>query len=197
MILEYIAPTTNYTQALSDKKISNEDGKELGKVTQTDFKEKNQIDFKKDNIHDDDKENDENENENENNKEEKSNLSDNSQIKNKSDNSNHSEKIIGNQNEEIELEIKDQEENKLSIKDLEERGIIEDIQPIRTGCFSPDGQFLAIGTNSKSIKIASIKNVIELLETASLHEGQKVDVDIIFNQNNHHKGSIYCIDWHF
>ena len=56
---------------------------------------------------------------------------------------------------------------------------------------------LAIGTNSKSIKIASLKNVIELLETPSSHEGKKVDIEILFNQNNHHKGSIYCIDWHY
>lgn len=42
---------------------------------------------------------------------------------------------------------------------IEEIGLIQDVQPIRTACFSPDGGMFAIGTNSKSLKLYSIKEL--------------------------------------
>ena len=68
-------------------------------------------------------------------------LSANYQQEKKLSGSNYSDNEPSNQKDEIELEIKDQKEFKFAVKDIEERGILEDIQPIRTGCFSPDGQF--------------------------------------------------------
>ncbi len=40
---------------------------------------------------------------------------------------------------------------------IEQIGQIHDIQPIRTASFSPDGEMFAIGTNSKSLKIYSMR----------------------------------------
>jgi len=37
--------------------------------------------------------------------------------------------------------------------------MLSDVQPIRTACFSPGGQHIALGTNSKSLKILSVPNV--------------------------------------
>ncbi len=38
---------------------------------------------------------------------------------------------------------------------------IEDVQPIRAAAFSHDGEFFALGTNSKSLKIFSLRNILE------------------------------------
>lgn len=34
-----------------------------------------------------------------------------------------------------------------------------DIQPIRAACFSPRGEHLALGTNSRSLKICLVPNI--------------------------------------
>ena len=39
---------------------------------------------------------------------------------------------------------------------MEQIGQIQDIQPIRTASFAPNGEMFAIGTNSKSLKIYSM-----------------------------------------
>jgi len=44
---------------------------------------------------------------------------------------------------------------------IEEIGLIQDIQPIRTAAFSPDGEMFAIGTNSKHLRIYSIKPLFQ------------------------------------
>ena len=44
---------------------------------------------------------------------------------------------------------------------MKEIAKIEDIQPIRAACFSREGEYFAIGTNSKSLKIFSLRNVLE------------------------------------
>ncbi len=44
---------------------------------------------------------------------------------------------------------------------MEEIGQIQDIQPIRTAAFSPDGEMFAIGTNSKSLKIYSLNPLFQ------------------------------------
>ena len=36
-----------------------------------------------------------------------------------------------------------------------------DSQPIRTACFSPNGNYIAFGTNSKSLKICGIPNLLD------------------------------------
>lgn len=47
------------------------------------------------------------------------------------------------------------------ITTLAERKVIEDSHPIRTSCFSSKGDYFAIGTNSKSIKLFHIKPVLQ------------------------------------
>ncbi len=46
------------------------------------------------------------------------------------------------------------------ITTLAERKVIEDSHPIRTSCFSSKGDYFAIGTNSKSIKLFYIKPIL-------------------------------------
>lgn len=48
-----------------------------------------------------------------------------------------------------------------TILNLSQRGILVDSQPIRTSCFSPRGEHIALGTNSKSLKICLIPNLNE------------------------------------
>ncbi|EAS04633.2 WD domain, G-beta repeat protein (macronuclear) [Tetrahymena thermophila SB210] len=65
---------------------------------------------------------------------------------------------------------------------------IQDSQPIRTAQFSPDGEFFALGTNSKSIKCFSIKEIVK--------NYRKNETSFpIWEKKNHHDGSIYTIDW--
>lgn len=39
--------------------------------------------------------------------------------------------------------------------------MLVDVQPIRTACFSPRGEYIALGTNSKSLKICAVPNMME------------------------------------
>ena len=89
--------------------------------------------------------------------------------------------------------------------ELKERGILTDALPIRTGCFN--GEYMAIGTNSKNLKIWNISKFISEIENKNvpknlefLPEGETrknivEEIPVIFNQLNHHEGSIYCLDW--
>jgi len=72
---------------------------------------------------------------------------------------------------------------------MEEIGQIQDVQPIRTASFSPDGDLFAIGTNSKSLKIYSMRPLF--LQEAEVSQS----IELIFEKNNHHFGSIYSVDW--
>ncbi len=81
-----------------------------------------------------------------------------------------------------------------------------DQQPIRTACFSPNGNFIALGTNSKSLKICALPHLaldddedeqnleLEYYGTPNSEKGiQKLQV--LCQNENHHNGSLYCIDW--
>ena len=90
---------------------------------------------------------------------------------------------------------------------------IKDIKPIRTSCFSPGkGDFLALGTNSCSLKIFDIRSLTDIYVKNSNTYKYNVynSVNISSNTNNslsfkdikqlkdfekHHNGSIYSIDW--
>ena len=72
--------------------------------------------------------------------------------------------------------------------------VIEDSHPIRTSCFSPKGDCLAIGTNSKSLKIYSLSHVLSNFKKYSGINSQ-TKMPLIFEQKNHHLGSLYCLDW--
>jgi len=88
---------------------------------------------------------------------------------------------------------------------LTERKVITDTHPIRTSCFSPQGDFFSVGTNSKSVKIFHIKPVLEKFNKKNSYNFKSQaktsksssldDIKMVFEQKNHHMGSIYCLDW--
>lgn len=38
---------------------------------------------------------------------------------------------------------------------------VTDSHPLRTSCFNADGDYFALGTNSKSLKICSMHNIVD------------------------------------
>jgi hypothetical protein len=46
-----------------------------------------------------------------------------------------------------------------NIYNLTQRAILIDSQPIRAACFNPQGNYIALGTNSKSLKICPLPNL--------------------------------------
>lgn len=93
-----------------------------------------------------------------------------------------------------------------NILNFYERASIKDLRPIRTSCFSPNkGDFLAIGTNSCSIKIFDIRaltyayniNSYKYNDLFAQKNVQLVNKEIrqLKEIEKHHTGSIYCIDW--
>ena len=84
--------------------------------------------------------------------------------------------------------------SKYDISSYDLSKIIEDSHPIRTSCFSPRGDCLAIGTNSKSLKIYSLIHVLNNFKKY-LGINSLTKMPLIFEQKNHHLGSIYCLDW--
>lgn len=98
------------------------------------------------------------------------------------------------------------------ITSLKIKKIIDDTHPIRCCCFSPKGDYFAIGTNSKSVKIYDLNYILENFNKKSFYnkndtslnssnqnkkrpKPQKEIIGMIFEQKNHHYGSIYCVDW--
>ena len=111
------------------------------------------------------------------------------------------------------------------ITTLAERKVIEDSHPIRTSCFSSKGDYFAIGTNSKSIKLFHIKPILQRFNKRNSYNYKNEysnqnqmqynnynnqlnynnlssqnfndldDIKMVFEQTNHHLGSIYCLDW--
>ncbi|CAD8182857.1 unnamed protein product [Paramecium octaurelia] len=68
--------------------------------------------------------------------------------------------------------------------EMDQVATLSDTHPIRAAAFSSDGEMFAIGTNSKSLRIFSMKSVL-----------QESQVVMQLEKQNHHQGSIYCIDW--
>ena len=84
--------------------------------------------------------------------------------------------------------------SKYDISSFDLSKVIEDSHPIRTSCFSPKGDCLAIGTNSKCLKIYSLSHVLSNFKKyTGINTSTKMP--LIFEQKNHHLGSIYCLDW--
>ena len=98
------------------------------------------------------------------------------------------------------------------ISSLSLKKVIEDTHPIRCCCFSPKGEYLAIGTNSKCLKIYDISHILDNFikrnniyaqlnnnnNTQSILSNSKFNketISMIFEQKEHHHGSIFCIDW--
>lgn len=69
---------------------------------------------------------------------------------------------------------------------------VTDVQAIRAAVFSPNGEWYALGTKSKSMRIYALKEVIEMAmegRTGTIEQKFAVEID------NLHQGSVYCIDW--
>ena len=127
------------------------------------------------------------------------------QIQNDNSNDNNNSPTINNNNELSDL---DQEEYYMKrcydfynydITSLTLKKVIEDTLPIRCACFSPKGEYFAIGTNSKSLKIFDLSYVLENFNKRNSYArkptSQRETIGMIFEQKNYHNGSIYCIDW--
>ena len=102
------------------------------------------------------------------------------------------------------------------INSLTLKKVISDTHPIRCCCFSPKGDYFAIGTNSKSVKIYDLSYVLDsfskkinnMLYTQSPPNKQnntnsilsntklnKESISLFYEQKNYHFGSIFSIDW--
>ena len=100
------------------------------------------------------------------------------------------------------------------ITSLALKKVIEDSHPIRCSCFSPKGEYFAIGTNSKCVKIFDLTHILDnftkrnsifsnvnqnnmtsILSNTLTSKLNKETIGMIFEQKNHHFGSIFCIDW--
>ena len=102
------------------------------------------------------------------------------------------------------------------IKSLYLKKVISDTHPIRCCCFSPKGDYFAIGTNSKSVKIYDLSYILDSFtkrnnnifqqipinrqsNTNSIISNSKTNnkesISLLFEQKNYHFGSIFSIDW--
>ena len=90
----------------------------------------------------------------------------------------------------------DYDETIYNVLTMKEKGFIKDDLPIRTGCFSPDGMYFSVGTNTKSIKMFSLDDILESLkpeeETGDLTSMRaNEEIPVRFDHLNYHDGSIY------
>ncbi|BFZ05824.1 hypothetical protein BsWGS_08863 [Bradybaena similaris] len=67
---------------------------------------------------------------------------------------------------------------------------LEDSQAIRTVAFHPSGNFYAIGSNSKMLRVCAFPNMGNLREEHVAYE-----TSVVYKHGKHHKGSIYCCAW--
>ena len=159
-----------------------------------------------------------------NNKSNKKNniYSDNNNEINANMNSNYNNIYINNDNgNDIGLSDLDQDEYYLKncydyynydITSLSLKKVIEDSHPIRCCCFSPKGDYFAIGTNSKCLKIYDLSHILDNFikrnniyaqlnnnnNTTNVLSNSKLSketIGMVFEQKNHHYGSIFCVDW--
>ncbi|XP_062515027.1 WD repeat-containing protein 47-like [Corticium candelabrum] len=65
---------------------------------------------------------------------------------------------------------------------------VDDVQAIRSIAFSPRGDFFAVGSNSRTLRICSSR-VLQL--------GRDISQSplVLFKRNRYHRGSIYCMAW--
>jgi WD40 repeat protein len=77
---------------------------------------------------------------------------------------------------------------------LQEATRLEDAQPIRASVFNSSGEYFILGTNSKSLKVCSLHNIVDDL-LYNQHQGRKQAIDVVFEMKNVHMGSVYCVDW--
>ena len=102
------------------------------------------------------------------------------------------------------------------INSLTLKKVISDTHPIRCCCFSPKGNYFAIGTNSKSVKIYDLSYILDSFSkkinnmlytqippnkqnnTNSILSNTKLNkesISLFYEQKNYHFGSIFSIEW--
>ncbi|KAI0981698.1 hypothetical protein GJ496_011318 [Pomphorhynchus laevis] len=69
---------------------------------------------------------------------------------------------------------------------------LEDVQAIRAIDIHPSGHYLAIGSNSRMLRICKWPEIT----SKSLHDTDSVPLKIIGQAPKHHIGSIFCVAWH-
>jgi WD40 repeat protein len=84
--------------------------------------------------------------------------------------------------------------NRFKPSNLHEMARVTDVQPIRTCTFNSNGDYFALGTNSRSIKICSVHNIVDGL-LYNEHQGREQYIDIVLEIKNAHLGSVFCLDW--
>ncbi|XP_049272729.1 WD repeat-containing protein 47 [Rhipicephalus sanguineus] len=67
---------------------------------------------------------------------------------------------------------------------------LEDAQVVRACDFHPSGQFYAVGSNSKTLRICGYPTITDLRHGDVAHQPT-----VLFKRLKHHKGSIYCLAW--
>ena len=69
--------------------------------------------------------------------------------------------------------------SKYDISSYDLSKVIEDSHPIRTSCFSPKGDCLAIGTNSRSLKIYSLSHIINNFKKCLQQKLPQIPINIL------------------
>ena len=101
------------------------------------------------------------------------------------------------QNSEIAGEIQESKLNLMETflpENLREMARVEDVKPIRCSAFNVSGDYFVLGTNSNSIKVCSLHNIVDEL-LYNEHQGREQYIDVVFELRKAHLGSVYCIDW--
>ena len=80
--------------------------------------------------------------------------------------------------------------------------LLVDTQAIRTATFNNQGTYLALGTNSKSLKVYSLTSVLKkfINRNQTAHSplqaaSSSASLPLAFEKAMHHQGSIYSVDW--
>ncbi|CAG9323575.1 unnamed protein product [Blepharisma stoltei] len=84
--------------------------------------------------------------------------------------------------------------NNFSPASLKEVARIEDSKPIRCSVFNVTGDYFALGTNTNSIRVCSMHNIVDGLMYDE-HQGREQYIDVVFELRRPFIGSVYCIDW--
>ena len=71
--------------------------------------------------------------------------------------------------------------------------LLVDSHPIRACSFSAGGEMLAIGTNSQCLKLYDFSQINNLFVNRT--KEKIISLPLLFEKQNHHNGSIYCLDW--
>ena len=77
---------------------------------------------------------------------------------------------------------------------LKEMAKVEDLKPIRCSAFNVSGDYFVLGTNSNSLKVCSLHNIVDEL-LYNEHQGREQYIDVVFEFRKAHLGSVYCVDW--